>query len=211
MKLNSYKRRTFAINKEQSEKINKMTARFLKTTIICLIVATLICPPVLASDARLENMIISNSDKDLLVHVNAEGAFTEEITEAVMSGVSTTFSYIITLHRIRPLWINEKISSVEVDHTIKYNHLKKEFTVTRSWSDAPPVITTSFEEAQSLMTQIDKLNVAPLESLVKGESYQLKAKAMLSKFTLPLYLHYILFFMSLWDFETDWYAINFQY
>ncbi|NQT10914.1 MAG: DUF4390 domain-containing protein, partial [Desulfobacteraceae bacterium] len=41
--------------------------------------------------------------------------------------------------------------------------------------------------------------------------YQIRAKAELGKLTLPFYLHYILFFVSLWDVETDWYTIDFIY
>ena len=59
------------------------------------------------------------------------------------------------------------------------------------------------------MAEIDRLKVVPLNQLEKGRQYQLRAKAQLDKLTLPLYLHYVLFFVSLWDFETDWYTIDF--
>jgi hypothetical protein len=61
------------------------------------------------------------------------------------------------------------------------------------------------------MTEINSLKIIPLNRLEKDEQYQLSVKAEVSKKTLPLYLHYILFFVSLWDFETDWYAIDFIY
>ena len=61
------------------------------------------------------------------------------------------------------------------------------------------------------MSEIKSLHIIPLDKLTKGSQYQIKAKAELSKLTLPLSLHYILFFVSLWDFETDWYTIDFTY
>ena len=61
------------------------------------------------------------------------------------------------------------------------------------------------------MTEIDNLKIIPLNRLEKGEQYQLRVKAEVSKKTLPLYLHYILFFVSLWDYETDWYTIDFTF
>ena len=66
-------------------------------------------------------------------------------------------------------------------------------------------------EAEKLMTEIDSLKVLPLDRLVTGSRYQIRTKAQLSKVRLPLYLHYILFFVALWDFETDWYTIDFIY
>jgi len=64
-----------------------------------------------------------------------------------------------------------------------------------------------FQQAQKLMTEIDSLEVVLLSKLEKGSRYQTRAKAEVSKLTLPFYLHYVLFFVSLWDFETDWYTM----
>ena len=61
------------------------------------------------------------------------------------------------------------------------------------------------------MAEIDSLKIIPLSMLEKGRHYQIQAKAELSKLTLPFYLHYVLFFVSLWDFETDLYALDFIY
>jgi hypothetical protein len=61
------------------------------------------------------------------------------------------------------------------------------------------------------MTEIHSLKIIPLSELEKGRQYQLRVKAEFSKKTLPFYLHYVLFFVSLWDFETDWYALDFIY
>ena len=69
----------------------------------------------------------------------------------------------------------------------------------------------TFSEAKMLMAEVDSLKIIPLRKLVKGRQYQIQTKAELDKLTLPLYLHHILFFLSLWDFETDWYTIDFIY
>jgi hypothetical protein len=61
------------------------------------------------------------------------------------------------------------------------------------------------------MTDLDSFRIVPLSELTKGKQYQIRAKAELNKLTLPFYLHYVLFFVSLWDFETDWYTIDFIY
>jgi hypothetical protein len=55
------------------------------------------------------------------------------------------------------------------------------------------------------------LKVLPLRELAKGGHYQIQMMAELDQIRLPLYLHYVFFFLSLWDFETDWYTIDFRY
>ena len=164
-----------------------------------------------AQDATLANITVSNTRDDLLLYLNLEGAFREEMNNAILSGVPSTFLYFVKLNRVRNFWFDEDIVDIEVTHTIKYDNLKKEFTVQRSWKEDNPEVTKSFTEAKKWMTEINSLKIIPLNRLEKDEQYQLRVKAEVSKKTLPLYLHYILFFVSLWDFETDWYAIDFIY
>jgi hypothetical protein len=103
------------------------------------------------------------------------------------------------------------MAAIKVTHTIKYDHLKDEFIVTRSWGENKTFDTESFDEARRLMSEIESLKVISLDKLEKGRRYQIRSKAELSKMTLPFYLHYVLFFVSLWDFETDWYSVDFIY
>jgi hypothetical protein len=138
-------------------------------------------------------------------------AFTDKINQAVLNGVSTTFSFYITLYKTDDSWFDKKISNIEIKSTLKYNSLKKEFSILKPWKNEKPIVTQSFDEAKSLMTEIDNLKITALNQLVKGDKYQLRIKAKLDKVTLPLSLHTVLFFLSFWDFETNWYLINFTY
>jgi Domain of unknown function (DUF4390) len=184
-------------------------ARKIAAWVLCLVI--FVSQTAFAQDARLTNVIVTNTRDDLLLYLSVDGAFTEKIKEAVLSGVPVSFSFFADLQEVRTLWFDAGIADVDVTHTIKYDNLKKEFTITRSWESGPPPVVQSFEEAQRLMTEIDSLKVVPLGRLEKGTRYQIRAKAELSKLTLPFYLHYVLFFVSLWDFETEWYTIDFIY
>jgi hypothetical protein len=166
---------------------------------------------VTAQKAQLTDIVVTNTRDDLLVYLTIEGCFTSEIEQAIMSGAPTTFLIHVTLSRTRSLWLNEKIADITLEHTIKYNVLKKEFTVTRTEKPDTVLVTHSFSEAKKAMANVDSLVVAPLSRLERGRNYQIRCKAELEKVTLPLYLHYVLFFVSYWNFETDWYAINFYY
>jgi hypothetical protein len=164
-----------------------------------------------SQEAELTDIIVTNTRDDLLVYLNVEGAFREKMQKAILSGVPTTFSFFITLFKARDLWFDKKIADIKVTHTVKYNILKKEFIVKRSWENGEPLVTQSFEEVKKLMTEINSLKIAPLNALEKGLNYQIRAKAELSKLTLPFYLHHVFIFLSLWDFETDLYTIDFIY
>ncbi len=169
------------------------------------------CPLVSAQKARLADITVSNTRDDLLLYVTLEGAFSPELKEVILSGVPATFSFPVKLNNVRNMWFDQEIADIEVTHTIRYDNLKKEFSVRRSWKNNDLEVTRSFEEAQKWMTRISSLKIIPLSRLEKGQHYQLRIKAVVNKQTLPFYLHYILFFISFWDLETDWYAIDFIY
>jgi hypothetical protein len=187
-----------------------MNPRKMRPVCLVLIIILLCCiKPSFAQEAVLTHITVSNTRDDLLFNFTLEGSFTEKLKEAIISGVPATFTFYISLHRIRNWWLDKKIANITLSHTIKYDNLKKKFTIKRSWKEGEPIVTHSFSQAQKWMTSIDAFPVYPLRKLEKGRQYQIRAKAEVSKLTLPLYLHYILF--SLWDVETDWYTIDFIY
>lgn len=188
---------------------NQLTAIFLSF----LIFISLFSPATALAEnaAVIENIKLANTRDDLLTYFDVKNAFNETINEAIVKGVPTTFSFYVTLYKTDGSWFDKKVSDIQIKSTLKYNSLKKEYAVSRPWRDEGEVFTQSFEEAKTLMTDIDNLKIIPLERLVKGDKYQLRIKAELDKVTLPLSLHYILFFVSFWDFETNWYLINFTY
>jgi hypothetical protein len=167
--------------------------------------------PCAAQDATLSNLIVTNAGHELIVYLNVDGAFREQTVHAIMSGVPASFSFFIKLYQKRAIWFDKTIANIEIANSIKYNNLKKEFVVERSWESGKLHSAQSLQEAQKLMTDVDGLKIIDLNRLEKGKQYQVKAKAQLSKLTLPFYLHYVFFFVSLWDFETDWYTIDFIY
>jgi hypothetical protein len=190
----------------------QISSNFLSLISVSLLLVIISVPATgEAQEARLKNITISSADNKLLVSLEVEGAFTQDVMEAILKGVPADFSFFIKLDRYRSWWFDEELAELEVTHTIKYDNLKKEFSVYRSWIDQKPVITQSLAEAQALMTRINGMPIISLSQMQKNTQYELRAKAQLSKMTLPFYLHYVFYFVSLWDFETDWHSVVFTY
>ena len=63
----------------------------------------------------------------------------------------------------------------------------------------------------AVMNDINGLKVIELAKLLPDNSYELRMKAELLKKTLPMNLHYIVPFISMWNIETDWVTIEFTY
>ncbi len=190
-----------------------MKSLISKNTMGILLCIVIMIQPVMvyAQDAKLKNIIVTNTRDDLLIYLTVEGAFRENMETAISSGVPATFSFFVNLYQTRGFWFDKNISELKILHRIKYDNLKNEYVVERSWDGNHQRVVKSFDEAKKLMSEIDNLKVVELNRLEKGSQYQIRTKAQLSKLTLPFYLHYVLFFVSLWDFDTDWYTIDFIY
>jgi hypothetical protein len=184
-----------------------------KHILFSLLAGLLLFVPRAASGAppTLTNITVSNTQKDLLLHLQLEGSLTEKIKRQILDGTPASSAFIIRLEQVRDFSFNQKIADLRMVHTIKYDNLKKEFTVRRSWKGNEAETTPSFEEALQWMNQIDSLPIVPLNRMQQGSQYELLTKAEVSKRSLPLGLHHILFFISFWDEETDWYIINFTF
>ncbi len=179
---------------------------------LCIALSVLLPAMALAKDnAVIENIKLTNTRDHLLTYFDVKKAFTPKINQAILNGIPTTFSFYVSLYKTQGSWFDKKIADIEIKSTLKYNSLKKEFSILRPWKNKDAVIVQSLEKTKPLMTQIDNLKILPLNQLVKGEKYQLRIKAKLDKVTLPLSMHTVLFFVSFWDFETNWYLINFTY
>lgn len=181
------------------------------TAIYLLLAALSFNSVAIAEEPRLDNIIVTNTRDDLLLYLTAKSAFPEKISEAIQSGVPTTFTFYINLYRVRGLWLDKRVREIKLSHTVKYDALKNEYVVTRSWEGDRPLTVKTIDEAKRLMSEVDSLVIVPLAQLTKGEQYQIRAKAELDRMTLRFYLHYVLFFLSFWDVETDWHTIDFIY
>lgn len=182
---------------------------------VCGMLALLFLCPASASASTpgpsLSRITLANTNADLLLHLTLDGSFSEKLKRSILDGAPASFVFGIRLHEVRDLWFDRRIADLTVVHTIRYDGLKREFVVRRSWKNNEAEVTPSFEEAQQWMNQIDDLKLIPLDRMEKGGRYQILTKAEVSKKTLPLNLHNVLFFMSFWDETTDWYVIDFTY
>ena len=179
---------------------------------IAVIIISLVLSPVFAfsEQAGIKNILITNNSRDLLIYFHVDGCFTPKIEEAVQSGISTTFIYKVALYHKSGDMLGAKVASREISHTIKYDPLKKDYTVTMS-EKKEPFVTQDFKKAKDIMAKVEAFTATPLDLLQRETPYSLQIKAELDTIKLPLLLNYIFFFVSYWDFKTAWEAVEFTY
>ncbi|MBU0909938.1 MAG: DUF4390 domain-containing protein [Proteobacteria bacterium] len=190
-----------------------LSRNFLLLCCVLLLPGLLFCPTRVSGkeSARIEDMVMMNSDQHLLLYFSLKDAFTDEMVKGIENGIPVTFSYFIELYHLSGGESEKKIISQAFDHTLNYDPLKQEYSVEMEERKVSRITFKSFVDAKTAMTDIHDLQLAELALLETEGKYMVKVKAKLAKKTLPMNFQYIIPFWQLWKFETDWYSLAFTY
>jgi hypothetical protein len=184
----------------------------LKSTLGLLwLVALLMTASAWAEEARLTDIVVTSAGDDVLVYFRVADCFTEDMKRAIENGITTTFTFFITLNEIKRLQWDEELADLKISHSVIYDNLKKVYQVKIPERSDEMISVADFLEAKNLMSKIVGFKLTDSSKLQEGKRYQVRMMAELDKIRLPLYLDYVFFFLSLWDFETDWYTVDFKY
>ncbi|PKN77021.1 MAG: hypothetical protein CVU52_02235 [Deltaproteobacteria bacterium HGW-Deltaproteobacteria-10] len=163
-----------------------------------------------AIQPAINDIIITNNKENVLLYARLANAFKTEMESTILAGVPAVFTVHLEVYRVRSVVWDKKITSYEIKRTIKYDNLKKTFSIFTNGNEAS-VIFSDFESAQKAMADLSGIVIVPLQKLVRGNNYYLRLKVKIDKVRLPLHMEYVFLFVSFWDFETAWYKQMFSY
>jgi hypothetical protein len=161
-----------------------------------------------AIEPKITDILITNNEEKVLLYARLVNGFKTEMESAILAGVPTVFTLQLNVYQVRSYIWDRKISSNEIKRTIRYDNLKKTFSI-YSDGDLGPVIFPDFESAQKAMADFNGIIASRMSILEKGKNYYLEMKIKIDKVRLPLGMERVFFFVSFWDFETAWYRQNF--
>ena len=163
-----------------------------------------------AIEPEIKDILITNDMENVLLYARLVNGFKPDMELAVLNGIPATFIMQVEVYQERSITWDKKIFSQEIKRTIKYDNLKKTFSVSFG-NKKDPIIFSDFESAQKAMSDFNGIVAVPLSSLTKGRNYYALIKIKMDKARLPLHMEYVFFFVSYWDFETSFYRQNFSY
>src|SRR3954447_12343477 len=98
---------------------------------LCCMIGLLGAGALVRGAESLRIVPIVGNDK-VLVSVEFADAFTDEVREAIGSGLRTTFTYQIELRMTVPVWVDPTICTVVVTATDQYDNLTRRHTLSRA-------------------------------------------------------------------------------
>jgi len=115
--------------------------------------------------------------------------FTDEVAEAIHSGLTLTFLYDVDLKRSASIWFDRTIASATVSATVKYDTLTRKYSVTRAYDGRiESADTTDSEEiVRGWLTAFDRLPLFSSAGLEANAEYYLRVRARTSPRTAMLF------------------------
>jgi hypothetical protein len=155
----------------------------------------------------LHELVLTHTDHEVLLHIDLQGGFQQEILEAIATGIPITVTYHMRLYRKRGLWFDEEVLSKTIKHIVKYDALKKQYRVSEINGLFSSIRVTKHEPTMvRWMSAIEEQPLIPFHLLQPGEEYYVKAMADLKAVKSPFPLSHMPFLASLWDTGTPWTA-----
>ncbi len=172
---------------------------------IVLFLFSLVPSLVWAAGARIEKLQVEIIDQEIRGSFELARGFNRKIERDIHDGIEKDFYFYILLSRKHEHWFDEEIVSSTIRYTVKYDTLKRIYTVHRQeGSDLAERTFDSFPLMQAFVSRVERVFVAPLSILKPNRRYVLLVKAQMKVSRVPLHLDRFLFFIPFLDLDTPW-------
>jgi len=161
--------------------------------------------------ANISDIFITTSQDDLLLFCSIKNGFTREMIEGVRNGIPVTFTFHIELEKTVKNWPDTTLAEMTIEHTLTFDALKEEYRVSLPELRNGTLDTDSVDKAIDAMSELNGLRIINRNELEPDAAYALHVQATLAEKTLPLNMHYLVPFISLWNHETGKRTIEFRY
>jgi len=188
-----------------------------KISIVLIVVIVLILTPFLyrlavnndSEEVKIKDVLVTNDKVNVLVYARASH-LTTDIEKAILAGVPTTFVFRIEFCQDNNLWFDKRLAMIVVKKNIKYDQVKKTFYLTSNIQKTPEGFQ-EFEEARRAISEINGIPIISIKNLKEDHNYYTRIKLEWENYRLPFYAAFVQIFLSLRDFETDWYRQPFYF
>lgn len=118
-------------------------------------------------------------DDMVLVTFDMADGFTDQVRDAIKSGLQTTITYTVDLRAEAPLWVDRTMASAVVSTTVHYDNLTRRHTVVRTLDGRVEETRVTEDEAvvRQLMTNFDRVALFRTAMLEPNREYYVRVRA----------------------------------
>ena len=114
----------------------------------------------------------------VLVSLELNVAYAEDLRSAIQSGLQTTFEYEVRLSREEAFWPDSTVASSTVSVTVKYDTLKEQYTLARMVDGRveETVVANDEREIEALLTQFERVPLFSTGDLEPNAIYRVQVR-----------------------------------
>ena len=129
-----------------------------------------------AAEVRIVPLVRDNS---VLVTFELTGGYTSDVSDAVKSGLKTTFTFTVDLRQHVPAWVDRTLATSVVTNTVQYDNLTRRATLVRTVDGQVEDTQTTDDEAliRRWMTTLQKEPLFTTAELEPNREYYVRVRA----------------------------------
>lgn len=144
-----------------------------------LILTVLLLAATTGRAAETLRIVPLNSDDRLVVTVELSDGYTDEVRQAISSGLRTTFTYTIDLRMLVPGWVDRTVTSSTVSLSDQYDNLTRRHTLQRVVDGRvdETLVTEDDATVRQWLTTLTRLPIVRTTRLDPARDYYVRISA----------------------------------
>jgi Domain of unknown function (DUF4390) len=195
-----------------------ITSRFRQLfRLVCLAsaaVATLILAQPLRAEGLAGRFEVRSADLELqdgVYHLNAriDLPISEAVRHGLVEGVPLTLEVDLDIERVRQLLPNSRVAELTQRYRLQYNAVTARY-ILRNENSGQQESMGTVDEAIAHLSEVHSLPALDRALIAADRRYEGRVRARIDFGTVPFTLRLLMFWVSDWHRESDWYAWTFQ-
>jgi hypothetical protein len=149
--------------------------------------------------------------KEGVYHLNAriDLPISEAVRRGLVEGVPLTLEVDLDIERVRQLLPNSRVAELTQRYRLQYNAVSARYILRNENSGQQESLGT-VDEAIAHLSEVHSLPALDKALIAADRRYEGRVKARIDFGTVPFTLRLLMFWVSDWHRESDWYAWTFQ-
>jgi hypothetical protein len=149
--------------------------------------------------------------QDGVYHLNAriDLPISEAVRHGLVEGVPLTLEVDLDIERVRQLLPNSRVAELTQRYRLQYNAVTARYILRNENSGQQESLGT-VDEAIAHLSEVHSLPALDRALIAADRRYEGRVKARIDFGTVPFTLRLLMFWVSDWHRESDWYAWTFQ-
>jgi hypothetical protein len=184
--------------------------------LLCLagaVLSTLMALPLRAEGlaGRFEVRSADLELKDGVYHLNAriDLPISDAVRHGLVEGVPLTLEVDLDIERVRQLLPNSRVAELTQRYRLQYNAVTAHYILRNENSGQQESLGT-VDEAVAHLSEVHSLPALDKALIAADRRYEGRVRARIDFGTVPFTLRLLMFWVSDWHRESDWYAWTFQ-